>query len=324
MNKVSFIAVIFAAGVMLSCSGVNGHGDSAGSNGRNHKTGDVDSAAVDSADTLQSGWMQQTEVPSMGVTFSVTPEGGAKVVFNDWNKLAEFARNVQGVQVPTESLNECKINGLQGKVKGLCILGETPNEVYFLLENQNVQLFSIDKMMNQWDFYAGRLISKDSIKEMKIEVNETEDVVAVLNNGTQLSRKTWTVDAEDLWAYYVEAGDGNKNRFVHLHTDVDGSIIYSEGHTMQDQGDLYHGYITEFSKNDMGDAKSEHFAYKMVRRKSLGEEKIVKVVGSFDLTQSGHDYLLTPKAGLNMGALNQEKLGVARPMVLKAELGEIK
>lgn len=266
---------------------------------------------------LASCWKQSVEaIP--GVQVSVTQQGGAEFKWTNWNKFMTFLQKSICVDYPYDApMHQEQVMGLQGKVKGLAVMGNSISPfVYFLLEDNSVQLYSVYKMCTSWNFYAGSIIGHDIVKIQ--EKDNYGTVVLVDKKGKKTRQDNWTIIGYDLWGYHIDA---YTRLAEHLLIDIDGSMVYTYSTSMTDGVyQVYHGTVTSFKHNEKANLSTFKYTLNTTEKpQSSSKAEVVNIDGSFTVKPErkldGY-FRIVPTKGLNMSGFESVELGKPRNMLL--------
>ena len=305
------IFLIMAASLMFMACGHN-------------NTSAKDGEGTEANAELDTCWKQSDTVLD-GLKVEITSEGGVKLVWTDWDMFMDCMENALCINYPFDApFTEEEIININGKVKGLAVMGNpmAPN-VYMLLEDNSVQLYSVDKMCNTWDFYAGSIIGHD-IVSIKDVVKDYSITTLVDKNGKETKDEEFFVDGANLYGY---TQDGDDLQIEQLKIGTDGSITYIYKYQFDDQEyAVYHGYVTSCKRN--GDTLVDTYDYVLnLQDQPEGTNlyKKVDIKGQFTIKNNdeldGH-YTIVPKSGFNMAGFDNAKLGEPRDMLVEATIKE--
>lgn len=279
---------------------------------------------TDATEQLDSCWKQSATTLD-GLKVEVTDKGGVKLVWTDWDKFMTCLTDAIGGEYPYDApMTEQEIHGLNGKVKGLAVMGNPMNPyVYMLLEDNSVQLYSLGKMCYSWNFYAGMVIAKDIVK-IDEELKDYSITVLTDKNGKQYRDDEFVVEEADLWGY---TSNSNGTLIEHLEMGIDGSFTVTYLTGMNDAPyQIQHGTVTKFARNEETFGADVEYAIntKEVPEGPAGGEK-VDIKGNFSMTPSqeldGHTTIV-PTQGLNLAGFDEIKLGASRDMLIRAKIEE--
>ncbi len=307
MNRI--FTFVTASIIMVACGHIG-----------NNDTAQATSQEAPAATTqsLDKCWKQSVEAMP-GVKVQVTQAGGVKLVWTDWNQFMRLLTESLGCTYPYDApMTEQELEGLQGKVKGLAVMGNPMSPyLYLLLQDDSVQLYSLDKMCATWDFHAGSIIGRN-IARVEDEVKDYSITVLVDKDGSQTRDDDYIIDGLDLWGYMSQAGE---LQVEHLVVGSDGSIAYSHSNGLDDfPYQTHHGTITRFEREN-GDKLEAVYQYRFTTMNQDGgpaQGEKVDIAGRFTTAPSGDGrYTLVPTQGINMAAFGEMELGNPRDMLIR-------
>lgn len=304
MKKSIFIGSLLSASLLAACSG------NTGENANPSKGGD--SITTNSqAKPQNSCW--KSSVSLMGFEAKVTPNGGVKIVFTNWNETMDVVTNVLAVKYPYDApFKEEEVKGLLGKVTGLCVAGNPMSpSLYFQLQDGKVQMLSVEKLLTKWFFWAGRPITDQPVKEIKEVTEDFMFVVAELQNGKIVKDDDFVTPMLSLSSYYKNFIQPGENKYCNLFCDLDGSLTYIEYGPNLVEKAVYHGYISSVDEKKSGNT----YNYVLTNRNVDGKDIAMNSKGQFREESIVDDFnhtRFTPISGLNIFSMTGEKIGELR------------
>lgn len=315
MKKALFIGSLLSASLLIGCAGKSGENTAPSKD--THPSANIDATAENpsaAAETKQQNGCWKTSIAmESGFDVKVTPTGGVKVVFSDWNKVMDILTNVLCVKYPYDApFKEEEIKGLSGKVTGVCVAGNpmSPN-LYFQLEDGKVQMYSVDKMLTKWSFWAGSLISDKPVKEMKEVTEDFEYVVAEMQDGKIVKDDDFVYPMVNLSSYHKSMEQPNNSKYCNLFCEYDGSLTYVEYGPDFEEKAVYHGYISAVEGKN-SEAGKKTFSYVLTSQAIDGKEMATSAKGQFSKESIKGDYdhmKFTPISGINIFSISGEKIG---------------
>lgn len=268
--------------------------------------------------TMDSCW-KQSEEAYIGLRVEVTNNGGIRFVWTNWDKFMDALINSVGVPYPFDApMKSETLEGIQGKVKGLAVKGHpmSPN-LYMLLDDNSVQLYSLYKMFSTWNMWAGSIVGRD-IVSIKDEVKDYSITVLIDKNGNKTSDEEWFIDGNDLWSYMRNS---NGLQVEHLVMGNDGSISYCYSNDVYGTPlKTYYGTVTNFKRDDGADVE---YRFTHLDDTAKGAFEKVDIGGKFNMKANDNaddEFIITPTRGINMGSFDETKLGQPRIMLLREKI----